>query len=81
MAEIFSVVSRMPVLLEELMTTGMTVPYSAPKSETMDGIFSICKKYRLQPFSTEKLIAELKRRYRSEMAIMDYLEMIECELP
>lgn len=64
------------------MTTGMTFPYSAPKSEhTMDGICSICKEYRLKPFSTEELIAELKRRYKSEMAIIDYLEMIECELP
>jgi len=34
----------------------------------------------LQQQSTDAIIAELKRRYKSEPAIRDYVEMIECEL-
>ena len=30
---------------------------------------------------TNDLLQELKRRYCTEMAILDYIEMIECELP
>jgi hypothetical protein len=30
--------------------------------------------------TTQELLSELKKRYRSEPAIMDYIEMIECEL-
>ena len=34
----------------------------------------------LRYISTEDIIAELKSRYKGELAILDYLEMIECEL-
>jgi hypothetical protein len=30
--------------------------------------------------TTQELLSELKKRYRSEPAILDYIEMIECEL-
>jgi hypothetical protein len=30
--------------------------------------------------TTQELLSELKKRYRTEPAIMDYIEMIECEL-
>lgn len=31
-------------------------------------------------FSTADILTELKTRYASEPAIMDYIEMIECEV-
>jgi hypothetical protein len=34
----------------------------------------------LHNLTTQELLSELKKRYRSEPAIMDYIEMIECEL-
>jgi len=29
---------------------------------------------------TDSVLAVLKKRYRNEMAILDYIEMIECEV-
>lgn len=34
----------------------------------------------ISEIETDTILMELKRRYRSEMAILDYIEMIECEI-
>jgi hypothetical protein len=34
----------------------------------------------LQHLPTDAILAELKRRYKTEPAIRDYVEMIECEV-
>ena len=33
-----------------------------------------------QAETTDNILAVLKKRYRKEMAIIDYIEMIECEI-
>jgi hypothetical protein len=30
--------------------------------------------------TTDNILAVLRKRYRAEMAILDYIEMIECEV-
>jgi hypothetical protein len=35
---------------------------------------------RASKLTTQELLSELKKRYRTEPAILDYIEMIECEL-
>lgn len=34
----------------------------------------------LSRIPTDALVAELRKRYCGELAILDYIEMIECEL-
>jgi len=34
----------------------------------------------IEGFTTPEILTELKKRYRKEMSILDYIEMIECEL-
>jgi len=34
----------------------------------------------MKKVSTSDILKELKKRYRKEPAILDYIEMIECEL-
>ena len=34
----------------------------------------------IKGFTTLEILTELKKRYRKELAILDYIEMIECEL-
>jgi hypothetical protein len=38
------------------------------------------QKKLLEELSTDSILSELKRRYKSEPAIQDYVEMIECEV-
>jgi hypothetical protein len=38
------------------------------------------QKKLLEELSTDSILTELKRRYKSEPAIRDYVEMIECEV-
>ena len=45
-----------------------------------DDFIDFSNKTPLRRFPTTKLLGELKRRYKSEMAILDYIEMIECEV-
>jgi hypothetical protein len=33
-----------------------------------------------EDLNTDKVLAILKKRYCNEMAILDYIEMIECEI-
>jgi hypothetical protein len=40
----------------------------------------VAKAAREQAETTDNIIAVLKKRYRKEMAILDYIEMIECEV-
>ena len=35
---------------------------------------------RNEVLDTDSVLAVLKKRYRNEMAILDYIEMIECEV-
>ncbi len=34
----------------------------------------------LNDFSTDEILRHLKRKYTKEPAIIDYIEMIECEI-
>ncbi|MFA5382618.1 MAG: hypothetical protein WC356_05595 [Candidatus Micrarchaeia archaeon] len=40
----------------------------------------VAKAAREQAETTDNILAVLKKRYRKEMAIIDYIEMIECEV-
>ena len=41
---------------------------------------AIARKAREEAETTDNLLTVLRKRYRAEMAILDYIEMIECEV-
>jgi len=48
-------------------------PYQSERDKVLETMFAESPR-------TEDMLTILKKRYRDEMAILDYIEMIECEV-